>query len=369
MKISKVTPCPLEIPYRAPIPTSDGIVSHARSLLTLVETNDGLVGLGEAPSEVTFSEESLEDMVVTLERYLAPAAVGQDPFDTELIRHRMDRAIPRHYMAKSTVDIALHDIMGKSTNLPVHKLLGGLCNPKVRVVEGVIGAVAPEQARLQAVESRKRGGSTFKVKIGTGPKQDILRIGAIREAAGPDAWIGVDANEAYSPDVAIRLARELERYDVAFIEQPVPAWDQHGMAEVAEALQMPVVADESVFSIHDAHNVVVDRAADGVNLKIHKPGGLNHAKKIASIIEAAGLSSLIGWGTTGVTAAAALQLAATMPSLDLPCEFNVGMIALEGDITKTTLRIEDGMMSVPEGPGLGIELDEAKVERYRIPLP
>jgi L-alanine-DL-glutamate epimerase-like enolase superfamily enzyme len=365
VKVSKVTPVELEIPYKSPIPTSDGTVTHARSLLTMVETSDGLVGFGEAPSEVTFSEESLEDMALTLDRYLTPAVMDQDPFDIELIHRRMDRAIPRHYLAKSTIDIALYDVMGKALNVPVHRLLGGMYNQKVRVVEGVIGAVSEERARSMAEGFHKNGCSSYKVKIGTDPKDDVKRVAAIRGAAGPDAWIGVDANEAYRPDVAVRVARELEAQGVAFIEQPVPAWDHRGMASVASALQMPVVADESVFSIHDAHNVIAEHEADGINLKIHKPGGLLNAKKIASMIEAAGISCLIGWGTTGVTAAAALQLAATMPCLDLPCEFNVGQIAVEGDITKEVLRIEDGWMRVPEGPGLGVGLDDAKLERYR----
>lgn len=364
MKISRVSALGLELPYKVSLPTSDGVVTKARSLLTRVETEDGLVGCGEAPSELTFSEESPEDMVAAVARYLSPVVTGLDPFDIELVHRRMDRAIPRHYLAKSTIDIALYDLMGKSLGVPVYRLLGGLYNREVRVVDGVIGAVPARVATEQASLLKAGGRSTYKVKVGTRPEDDVARIAAIREVAGPGAWIGVDANEGYTPDVAIRVAREMESYGVRFIEQPVPAWNVRGMASVAEALEMPVIADESVFSIHEAHNAIVGRIADGVNLKIHKPGGLSPAKKIAGMLEAAGMSSLIGWGTTGVTAAAALHLAATMPSLDLPCEFNVGMIAIEDDIIRGSLKVESGLMRVPDGPGLGVELDEEKVKRY-----
>ena len=174
----------------------------------------------------------------------------------------------------------------------------------------------------------------------------------------------MDANEGYKPDQAVKVIEELERYEVEFVEQPVPASNMDGMAFVAASVETPIVADESVFSIRDAYNVLQHRAADGINLKIHKPGGLYQAKKIAVIAEAAQASCLIGWGTTGITVASALQLGATMPNLDFACEFNVGMLIIEDDIVKKKFAIENGTIQVPQTPGLGIEIDEEKLKRY-----
>jgi L-alanine-DL-glutamate epimerase-like enolase superfamily enzyme len=356
----------IEIPYTTPVQTWDGIVAKARSVVTKIETSNGITGVGEAPSEVTFSEETVEDMCVILEKYLSSLLIGRDPFDLELIHGIMDKAIPRHYLAKSAIDFALYDIQGKALGIPVYKLLGGLFRERIPVVEGVIGVTNPERTLELVNEYKKKNCRAYKIKVGANPKDDIERIAIVRDIAGESVRIGVDANEGYKPSQAIGVIKELERYNVEFVEQPVAAWDLGGMMSTAASVETPIIADEAVFSIHDAYNVLQQHAADGINLKIHKPGGLYQAKKIASMIEAASASSLIGWGTTGISTASALHLGATMRNLDYACEFNAGLLLIEADIIQRRFEIENGMIRVPQDAGLGIEIDEEALEKYKL---
>jgi L-alanine-DL-glutamate epimerase-like enolase superfamily enzyme len=366
LKISNIEFHAIEIPYKIPVQTSDGIVTKAHSIVTKIETSNGLVGVGEAPSEITFSEETVEDMKITLERYLNPLLIGSDPFDLELIHGMMNKAIARHYLAKSTIDFALYDIQGKALKTPACNLLGGRFKERIAVVEGVIGASKHDRTVELVGGFKKKNCKAYKIKIGISSKDDIDRVATVRELAGESVRIGVDANEGYKPDQAIIVIKELERYNVEFVEQPVPAWNLDGMMSIASSVETPIVADESVFSIHDAYNILQHHAADGINLKIHKPGGLYQAKKIASIIEAANASCLIGWGTTGITVASALHLGATIRNLDYACEFNVGMLLIEDDIIQRKFVIEDGAISVPQGVGLGVEIDEEKLKKYEM---
>jgi muconate cycloisomerase len=217
-----------------------------------------------------------------------------------------------------------------------------------------------------------KGVRAFKPKIGGCPDEDADRLRAIREAVGPAVSIRADANQGYSPKEAIRLCRLAERHDVGLelLEQPVPAWDLQGMAAVRRAVETLIEADESCYSIHDAMQIIRHEAADVLNIKIAKAGGLYQAKKIAALAEAAGLKCVLGTAFgLGIKVAAKLHLAASTVSVTDAVEFTElglhdNLLAPPGD-TRLALPLEDGCLPVPDGPGFGVELDEGKLRQYR----
>jgi L-alanine-DL-glutamate epimerase-like enolase superfamily enzyme len=220
-----------------------------------------------------------------------------------------------------------------------------------------------------------RGVRAFKPKIGGFPEQDADRLRAIREAVGPEVSIRADANQGYSPKEAIRLCRLAEKYGVGLelLEQPVPVWNLQGMAEVKRSVETLIEADESCYTIHDAMQIIRHEAADVLNIKIGKAGGLYHAKKIAALAEAAGLKCVLGTAFgLGVGIAAKLHLAASTLIVTDAVEFTeIGihdsLLAPPWD-TGLALPLEDGCLPVPEGPGLGVAFDDAKLAQHsRLP--
>ena len=217
-----------------------------------------------------------------------------------------------------------------------------------------------------------KGVRVFKPKIGGVVEADLERLSAIRDAVGPDVAIRADANQGYSVKDAIRLCRLAERanIDLQLLEQPVAAWDLQGLAAVRRSVDTPIEADESCFSPHDAMQIVKHEAADVLNVKLGKAGGLTNAKTIAAIAAAAGLRCVVGTAFgLGVEVAAKLHLAASTFSIVDAVEFTE--LALHPTLLTSprsdelALPLADGCLPVPDGPGLGVELDEDDVERYR----
>ena len=213
-------------------------------------------------------------------------------------------------------------------------------------------------------------------KIGSEPALDADRLACIREAIGATAVLRADANEGYTPKDAIRLCRLAAERDVALelLEQPVPAWDLVGMAEVRRAVDTPIEADESCFTPFDAMQIVRHGAADVLNIKLAKAGGLLGAKKIAAIAEAAGLRCVIGTAFgLGIEVAAKLHLAASTPTLDEAVELTE--LGLHENLLQPphdellALPLVDGRLVVPTGPGLGVALDEDAIARVALQPP
>jgi L-alanine-DL-glutamate epimerase-like enolase superfamily enzyme len=337
-------------------------------LTVRVETDDGAVGIGEAPADIGFFGETIEEVQAAIDDYLGPQLIGGDPLDREHLLHRIDYR--GNSCAKSGIDLALHDLIGRVSGLPVSALIGGTHRRRVAVAIEIAGG-PPDEMAAACVAYMERGVRAFKPKIGGIPERDAERLRAIRDAVGPDVTIRADANQGYSPKEAIRLCRLAEKHGVGLelLEQPVPAWNLQGMADVRRAVDTLIEADESCFTIHDAMALIRHEAADVLNVKIAKAGGLYNAKKIAALAEAAGLKCVLGTGFgLGVKVAAKLHLAASTVGVTDAVEFTE--IGLHDNLlappcdTRLALPLEDGCLPVPEGPGLGVEWDEAKVRRY-----
>jgi L-alanine-DL-glutamate epimerase-like enolase superfamily enzyme len=351
-RLSRVTP-------RRPSPILEYVLVH-------VETDEGLTGLGEAPADIGFFGQTLEGIQAAVDDYLGPQLVGREPFDVAALMDRIDYR--ENSSAKSGIDLALHDLGGKARGVPVSGLLGGARRTRIPVAIEIAGG-SPEDMANECRKYMKSNVRAFKPKIGGVPARDAERLRAIREAVGPDVSLRADANRGYSPEEAIELCRLAEKYGVGLelLEQPCEAWDLPGLARVRQAVDVLIEADESCFGPHDAEAIVRAGAADVLNIKIAKAGGLGHAMRIASIAEEAGLQCVLGTAFgTGVAIAAKLHLAAAIRSFTGAVEFTE--LGLHGPLLRgaadrlLALPLDaDGCLPVPEGTGLGVELDDAKV--------
>ncbi len=341
-------------------------------LIVRIETDDGLVGIGEAPVDIGFFGQTLEEVQAAIDDYLGPQLIGRDPLDREYLMHLIDYR--GNSCAKSGIDLALHDLIGKTSGLPVSALLGGSHRKRVAVAIEIAGG-PPDQMAAACVAYMEQGVRAFKPKIGGHPDKDAERLLAIREAVGPDVSIRADANQGYTPKEAIRLCQLAERHGVGLelLEQPVACWNLQGMAFVRRAVGTLIEADESCFTIHDAVQIVRHEAADVLNIKIAKAGGLGNARKIAAIAEAAGLQCVLGTAFgLGVKIAAKLHLAAATVHMIDAVEFTeIGLhpnMLAPPDDARLALPLDGGCLPVPDAPGLGVALDAATLGRFHTQL-
>jgi muconate cycloisomerase len=369
VKIKRITTAIVDVPIKRPHKMSFGTLEKMNYVLVRLETEAGAEGLGEAAAlgGPTWSEESAESIKANIDRYLAPLLIGEQAQQIEKIREKMEIAVRGNYFAKTALEMALFDVVGKSLGIPAYDLLGGLVRDKVPLSWSLaIGDAEKEIA--EAREMMERGSFIFKIKVGAAdPDVDVNRVKMLREALGEDVCLRVDANQGWDRVTAIRAARRLEPYGVDFIEQPVPRWDIDGMAAVARAIHTPVMADESLCTPHDAIALIKKDAASIFGLKLTKAGGLLSCKRLAGFAEGAGLYCYVGCMIeTGIGTAAYLQLAVSTPGVTYGCEL-FGPLMLIDDITQEGISYRDGHILASDKPGLGVTLDEDKVEFYTRP--
>lgn len=372
MKITKLRIDRLAVPLLHPYHLSKeyGIFRTATPVLVTMETDAGITGYGECDPWPLFTGDSAEVSSLILQRHLGPMLLGCDPTNLNELHRRMDAVIRGQHLTKSAVDMAAYDIWGKASNMPVHQLLGGKRRDTVRCMWS-IGGTTPEESVADILWAKEQGYDGCMIKIGTADyKMDAARTKAVREAVGPDYPLIVDANQGWDVDTAIRYWKQIKDCDILFFEQPVQSWDVDGMAKVRKAIDIPLSADESVMTIQDARKLVKAEAADVFSIKVTKMGGIQPAKAICQFAEAHGVqvffNSMI---EEGITQAASLQIGATCSNLFA----GIGHAyfspnRLDGDISNyhTFIHPEQGLVEVPNGPGLGIELDQKAIEKYLI---
>jgi muconate cycloisomerase len=354
-----------------------------RYVLVKMMDDQGRVGWGEAPALKDWGGEfgryfgeSPAIATLVIERYLAPAVAGLEPGNFVELHARMDSVIKGYPYAKAAVEFAAYDLAGRALGVPVHALLGGCARKQVAVTHS-LGLIAIDVAEAEAAKVVSEGIKTIKIKVGADPKRDIEIVRVVRNAVGPAVELCVDGNEGYqTPGLAIRTIRAMEAYGLKYAEQPVMGIDQ--LAEVARAIDTPVMADESAWNAHDVIQIIEKRAAQIVSIYTTKPGGLYRAMEVAAVARAAGIvCNVNGSVETGVGNLANIQLAAAAPAAVLSCvvpvstpvEAQHGQVAgiyYQDDLIKTAMRLVDGAIEVPMGPGMGIEVDEAKVAKYRV---
>jgi len=362
MKITKIDAVPFKttVPFKTMPPPHKSWQKH---VLVIVDTDESISGVGETiPEPPAYARETQESVLHCIRNYIGPGILGKDPFDIEVWQEEIRRTIgDGSPFAVAAIDLALYDIMGKKTGLPVCKLLGGSYRQKIPLA-WTIGRPLPtaEDSARMASDAAQAGFTTVKLKVGEDEVEDLDRLKSIRNAVGTEVEIRVDANQRWgTPERALRIIRKMEKYDLQLVEQPIAWWDTSGMSELARAIDTPIEADESAFSFHDVMRVIRMNAADIINVKVLK-GGLFLSKKIAAIAEAANMPCLVGgFWETDIGAAAAAHFSAATRIVSYACEFG-GPLTQER-IVKEPLKIGNGCVEVPKRPGLGVELDAARL--------
>jgi len=326
MPITVVSAEPIEGRVRRDIAIISSLGEHKVGQYVLVRLcdEDGRVGLGEASVTSVWSGETQAGCIHLIREFLAPLVVGADPFDSEWIMRRLDRAAFGNSFARAAVEMALLDLQAKTLGVPVYKLLGGRDASAPGEDRGVrlkfvVGAVEADVAAERAKRMTDSGWRAIKVKVGRNPKADVERLTAVRRAIGPDVFLSVDANGGYTVEQAVWAAARLEKLDVALFEQPTRRGDHAAMAEVRRRSGIPVMADESVFTPQDALEVVRHGAADVLSLYPGKHGGVRATQQIAKLAEAAGLPCTIGSNLEREVATAAMAHV-TACTANLLCE-------------------------------------------------
>jgi muconate cycloisomerase len=382
-KIQRIDTILIQLPTRREHKWTGLTEPIGRYVLTRMVDDSGNTGWGEAPALKDWGGEygryfgeSPAIAGLVIEKYLTPAVRGADPGNIVELHRRMDAVIKGYPYAKCAVELAAYDLAARRADLPVYALLGGAARTRIPVTHS-IGLIGIAEAAAEAATVAAEGIKTIKIKIGVDPKRDVEMVRAIRDAVGPNLELCVDANEGYAtPGEAIRTIRQMEPYGLKYAEQPVMGIER--LAQVARAIDTPVMADESAWNAHDVIQIVERNAAEIVSIYTTKPGGLYRAMEVAAVCRAAGIvCNVNGSVETGVGNLANLHLAAAAPAATLsnvvpvstPAEEQrgqVGGIYYKDDLIKHGMKLMDGAIELPSGPGMGIDVDEAKVEKYRV---
>jgi muconate cycloisomerase len=367
MKITQIRVVPVFAPRRSAFGgvtrTALGPAAISDYAIVFVETDAGITGLGEVCSVFKRRGALLHHDV---EAALAPAVLGEDPFRIAYLVQKMDRALDGVEEGKAGIEMALWDILGKALGAPVYTLLGGKVRERVPLSYSIPFGKPADMAAL-ALERVKAGHRTIKVKVGSEDgATDIAAVRTIREAIGPAIKLRVDGNMGWpTAKHAIRMIKAMEPYDLELVEQPLPAYDLDGMAEVRAAIGVPLMADESIRGPRSAAEVIRRRAADIANVYVTEAGGLFNASRIFAMCEAAGMPCMIGsMPEFGIGTAAQIHLGVAMTNLG-PDSDTCGVLYHAEDLLTKPLRIENGFAYPPEGPGLGVEIDMKILERWR----
>jgi muconate cycloisomerase len=392
MKLGDVKVILADIPVRRPHTMSFTTLETVNFVFVRLETTDGLTGWGEAAclGGPTWSEESAESVAVTIERYVAPWLVGRDASHVEPLAQEMARRIQGNPFARAAVEMALWDLNGRALGVPVHRMLGGRVRDRVplswslavssagahpagtdaradaRMGREADARTAAPEAEIEEVHERLAlGHRIFKIKTAAhSVADDVERVRRIRDAVGPTVSLRVDANQGWDRPTALRAIRALEPYDVDFVEQPVPRWDVGGLCEIGRQVRVPIMADESCFSPHDALDLVRRGGVSILSLKLTKSAGILGAMAVSRIAEAAGMGGYVGCMIeTSLGTAAYLQVALAATPVTWGCEL-FGPLLLVGDVVREPVRYADGHVLALDGPGLGVDVDEARLEEW-----
>lgn len=348
-----------------------------------LELENGIVGWGEAQVIGTWGGdhgarygETPRMTAHAINDVLLPAIAGQNVTEIEQLHGRMNSVLRGYPYAKAAIDVALHDSIGKIYGVPVYQLLGGKVREGTALAHS-IGIMDADSAAREAAEVIAEGITTIKVKIGVEAERDIKVVAAVRDAIGSAGKIRVDANQGYRTwREAVRVIGAMEKYDLVYAEQPVEGL--RAMAEVSARVNVPVMADESAWTPEDVLEIVRLNAAQMLSVYYTKPGGLARSKRLLAVAGAASLPCDInGSAEMGIGVAADLHLAVSAAEISLPGTIPITSTAetvvttIAGrkyldDIIKVPFRYEKGILYVHDGPGLGVEVDEGKIAKYRI---
>lgn len=311
LKIKEIEIGEIFVPLVTPFKTALRTVENVEDIVVKITTDTGEVGFGEAPPTAVITGDTKGSIVCAIRDFIRPAIIGMEIEDIDGIMEKLDSCIQKNTSAKACVDMAVYDLYGKRFQAPLYQLLGGY--RKEFETDLTISVNPIDEMVKDSLTAVKRGYRILKTKVGKEGVKDIARISAIREAVGKDIKIRVDANQGWTAKEAIHILSVMEDkgLDIELCEQPVKAHDLDGMRAVTKAVYTPILADESVFSPEDAAEIIRTHAADLINIKLMKTGGIHNALKICSIAETYGVECMVGCMLESkVSVSAAAHLAA-----------------------------------------------------------
>ncbi len=284
----------LSVPLKQPFKTALRTVNSVEDVIVKIDTDTGHIGYGEAPPTGVITGDTTGAIIGAIEEHIRKRLIGLDLENFEEILLTLDKSIVHNTSTKAAVDIALYDLYGQMFKAPVYKLLGGFRQEIITDI--TISVDTPEKMAADSIEAVKLGYTTLKIKVGVDAEQDIRRMKAIREAVGYDVQLRIDANQGWKPKEAVATLKTMEDtgLQIELVEQPVQAQDIEGLKFVTDQVSIPVMADESMFSPKDALTILQTRAADLINIKLMKCGGIHQALKICAMAEIYDVECMIG---------------------------------------------------------------------------
>ena len=354
MRITNIKIGRISVPLRTPFKTALRTVNSVEDVIVEIHTDTGNIGFGEAPPTGVITGDTTGAIIGAIEDHIQKTIVGMKIENFEELMLKLQSCVLKNTSAKAAVDIALYDLYGQLYGAPLYKLLGGY--RKEIVTDITISVNDPEEMAKDSLDAINRGYSTLKIKVGKDSKKDMERMIAIRQAVGYDINLRIDANQGWKPKEAVNVLRQMEDagLQIELVEQPVSAHDIEGLKFVTDNVYIPVLADESIFSPMDALNVLQRRAADFINIKLMKTGGIYNALKICSLAEIYGVECMIGCmleAKVSVTAAVHLACAKSIiTKIDLD-----GPVLCSEDPVNGGAIFNESQIILTDAPGLGIK--------------
>ena len=352
MKFLEIQAETISIPLKQPFKTALRTVDCLENICVRILTDTEHIGFGGAAPTAVITGETVPSILGAL-KHIQDSLAGMDIEDAEILFQKLNACMIGNHSAKAAVDMAVHDLLGKLYGLALFRLLGGTAAPLE--TDMTVSMDSPEKMASDGLEKTGQGFSILKIKVGNDPALDIRRIMAVRKAVGDGVRLRIDANQGWKPKEAVVVVNRLlkQGVDIELIEQPVSAGDYAGMRFVRDRVDIPVIADESVFSPADALRLIEMQAADGINIKLMKCGGIFNALKIAAIAESAGLTCMVGsMMESSLSVTAAAHLACSRRVINA-CDLDAPLFCSDNPIQGGIHYIASAI-SVPDGPGLGI---------------
>jgi o-succinylbenzoate synthase len=353
VRITGIKTGTISVPLKKPFKTAVRSVDAVRDVIVAVETDSGTIGYGEAPPTGAITGDTTGAILGAIDDHIRPTLLGRDGEDLEGNLKILQSCMVGNTSAKAALDIALHDLWAQSIGAPLYRLFGG--SRKSVETDVTVSVNEPDEMAQDALNAVESGYKVIKIKVGKESSKDFDRLKAIREAIGQDVEIRIDANQGWTPTEAVTILDRMEKagFGLELVEQPVKAKDLDGMAYVTARSSVPVVADESIWSASDALEIFRRKAADMVNIKLMKCGGLAEARRIVAVSEIFGAQVMLGSMLEGkICASAAVHLAAaygaiTRIDIDGPLLCASDPIVGGADFKGPDIRVSDA-------PGLGV---------------